>query len=270
MGVRRENKGDGFIRYDCCHDVACSARYGDTTFDHIPAPYVRRLSRIHVLPPRGITVKHNTVRAFLLAIIVSALFYIFACPPVMAQDANSGSSSESQVHATQGNVQGLSLVQNSTIPERTASSDTIKTNPGLAYQGPGMSYSNFNCANGTGAAGSTFWASFAVSRSKESWACNFRANANLHASIDNTPNAGVEAKAAANMADYIACTTANAKVLKACVELGLVVNADTPSTTTSDTWHACHVNATMLGACKREHLVSQDDQPIETSAGMVH
>lgn len=191
------------------------------------------------------------------------LLAVLSINPLHAQTANSTAQSQSQVDARQGNAQAITF--NSQTPDHGR--ETILANPGAALYGPGMSYSNFNCANGRAVSGSSFLVSLGWSGSHESSACNFRANAALHASIAATPHVTQDARDAAAMADYVTCTTSGKRVLRACQALGLVVNADTPSTTTSDTWHACHVNATMLGACKREGLVSQNDEPIETAVG---
>lgn len=210
------------------------------------------------------------------AIVMAGLLYlgVMVSMPALAQtnaNSSSGSSSSAGVEASQGNQQntlagGGSAALNYTVnnpgTEKMSGAYTVHANPGMVLEGPGMSYSNFNCANGTAAGASSFWASFSWSGSHESTACNFRANAALQAQIDATPHAGIESHNAAAMAEYVTCTTSGKKVLQACMQLGLVVNADTPSTTSSDTWHACHVNATMLGACKREHLVSQSDEPL--------
>jgi hypothetical protein len=208
------------------------------------------------------------MKKFLYVLSFCALFLLMSM--AHAQEANSGSISQSQtkVNAQQGNDQStsaaLNLTQNSNDSGHMHYSGdyTVHANPGAVLQGPGMGYSNWNCANGAAAGGSTFWASFSWSGSKESQACNFRANAALHAQIDATPRAGQAAHNSAAMADYVTCTTGGKKLLQACIKLGLVINADTPAETTESEWQACHATLRMLVICKQNHMISQSDEPV--------
>jgi hypothetical protein len=101
--------------------------------------------------------------------------------------------------------------------------------------------------------------SIAFSSSKESVACNFRADAVNQAQIDNTPHASQTARTLMQMAVFDTCTKSGRDIEKACMKEGLIVNADTPNTTTSDTWHACHANRQVFDLCRQNFLISQHD-----------
>lgn len=202
-----------------------------------------------------------------------ALLLLLVSVGVYAQDSHSISGSDSSSNANSSPHQSqnanatnsFSYDVSSPASTQTQDStkarevDTVKTNPGMAYEAGGVAYSLYNCASSTGMGGSSWWASLTWSGTKESWACNFRANAALQAQVDATPNASQTAHDDMSMAQYVTCTTASRKVLKACMQLGLVINADTPVSTTADTWHACHANRQVFELCKQNALVSGRD-----------